>query len=488
MKRKKILIVFLLTFFSLVFSLEVKENSLKMIIKYNDKTIVNSSSPFEISGTFEIFNESSGERIKVNNAIIEIGGLHSSIYLEEINTTNESFKIKLKTSNTPLGFYDVKFNLTINYAVQNQSNITSIPLSTKIEVNTIIISIKIFPTQLCIPFYYSNSMCANIENYIIVRAIIFPSNISKDININVSGFYDCEDLRSNQATIIYIPKKSGICEINVEAYKFINSYFFYNSTSEEFDIIPYSQKEKPKDFSISYQNSTFKISEKENVTFTYSISVQTPQKISVEIGNISLDKVVFENEFEIEKNITKNITLFNLKEGMYLVNIKFTSNYSIEKNLTIEIFVERFINISYYLSEFKRIINIVKEKNLENDSEIIEKINTLNFTLQNITTFKSQEYEEIFERTKKEIEILIAQKEVKKSAPFQEIQEEKKEEELPKPFPVFLIIILIAIVLILILFVFRKKKSYFDFKRKKFVLSKEDIEVWKKLKEKWKKK
>jgi len=487
MKRKEILTVFLLTLFSLVFSLEIKENGLKIVVNYNDRIIVNSSSPFEIDGTFAIFNESSGERVVVNNAEIN-ENLPPSIYLIEKNATNESFKIKLQTYNTPLGFYDVKFNLTINYTVQDQANITTIPLSTRIEVNAMVISIKVFPTQLCIPFYYKNSMCTNIENYIIVRAIIFPSNISKDININVTGFYDCEDLRSNQATIIYIPKKSGICEVNVEASKFINSYFFYNSSSEEFDIISYSPKEKPKDFNISYQNSTFKITEKENVTFTYLISVQIPQKISVEIENISLDKVVFENELEIEKNITKNITFFNLKEGIYLVNIKFTSNYSIEKNLTIEIFVERFINISYYLSEFERIVNIVKEKNLENDSEIIEKINTLNSTLQNITTFKNQEYEENFEKIKKEIEILIAKKEVKKSAPLQEIQEEQKKEELLKPSLIFLIIIPIAVILTLVFFVFRKKRSYFDFKRKKFVLSKEDMEVWEKLKEKWKKK
>jgi hypothetical protein len=489
MKRKEILIVFLLTIFSLVFSLEIKENGLKIVINYNDRIIVNSSSPFEINGTFSIFNESSKERIIVNGATIEVDeNLPLSISLIEKNATNESFRIKLQTSNTPLGFYDIKFNLTINYTVQNQSNITNIPLSTKIEVNSIIISIKVFPTQLCIPFYYKNSMCANIENYIIVMVNIFPSNISKGININVTGFYDCEDLRSNRTTIIYIPKKPGICEISLEASKFIDSYFFYNSTSEEFDIIPYFPKEKPKDFNISYQNLTFKINENENVTFTYFISVQIPQKISVEIENISLDKVVFENELEIEKNITKNITFFNLEEGTYLVNIKFTSNYSIEKNLTIKIFVERFINISYYLSEIERIVNILKEKNLESDSEMIEKINALNSTFQNITTFKNREYEEKFDRIKKEIEILITQKEVKESAPLQETQKEQKREELLKPFPIFLIIIPIVAIMILIFFVFRKKRSYFDLKRKKFVPSKEDMEVWKKLKEKWERK
>ena len=483
--KKKVIIVFLLTLFSLVFSLEIEKNGLKIVIDYIDRIIVNSSSPFEINGTFKIFNKSSGEIITVNNANIEINNLPSSISLIEINTTNESFKIRLQTYNTPIGFYDAKFNLTINYTVQNQSNITNISLSTKIEVNIIIVSIKVFPSQFCIPIYYKNSMCTNIENYIIVKAIIFPSNISKDININVTGFYDCEDLKSNQTTIIYVPKKSGTCTINLEASKFINSIFFYNSTFEEYEIIPYIQKEKPKDFNISYQNLTFEINEKENVTFYYFISAQLPQKINVEIENISLDNVIFENEFEIEKNATKNITFFNLKEGIYLVNIKFTSNYSIEKNLTLKIIVERFINISYYLSEFERIVNIVKEKNLENYSEIIEKINTLNSTLQNITIFKSQEYEEKFERIKKEIETLIAQKETKESVHSQETQkEQKKEEDLLK----FLIIIPIVVILILVFFVFKKKRSYFDLKRKRFILSKEDMEIWKKIKEKWKKK
>jgi hypothetical protein len=482
--KKKVIIVFLLTLFSLVFSVEIEENGLKIVINYTDRIIVNSSSLFEINGTFKIFNKSSGEIISVNNANIEINNLPSSISLIEINTTNESFKIRLQTYNTPIGFYDAKFNLTINYTVKNQSNITSIPLSTKIEVNIIIVSIRVFPSQPCIPIYYKNLMCTNIKNYIIVKAIIFPSNISKDININVTGFYDCEDLKSNQTTIIYVPKKSGTCIINLEASKFINSNFFYNSTFEEFEIIPYIQKEKSKDFNISYQNSTFEINEKENVTFYYFISTQLPQKINVEIENISLDKVIFEDEFEIEKNATKNITFFNLKEGIYLVNIKFTSNYSIEKNLTLKIIVERFINIPYYLSEFERIVNIVKEKNLENDSEIIEKINILNSTLQNITIFKKQEYEEKFERIKKEIETLIAQKEIKENVHPQETQKEQKKEDLLK----FLIIIPIVVILILVFFVFKKKRSYFDLKRKKFILSKEDMEIWKKIKEKWKKK
>jgi hypothetical protein len=482
--KRKVIIVFLLTLFSLVFSVEIEKNGLKIVINYTDRIIVNSSSPFEIDGTFKIFNKSSGEIITVNNANIEINNLPSSISLIEINTTNESFKIRLQTYNTPIGFYDAKFNLTINYTVQNRSNITSISLSTKIEVNIIIVSIRAFPSQLCIPIYYKNYLCTNIENYIIVKAIIFPSNVSKDININVTGFYDCEDLKSNQTTIIYVPKKSGTCVINLEAFKFVNSHFFYNSTFEEFEIIPYIQKEKSKDFNISYQNLTFEINERENVTFYYFISTQLPQKINVEIENISLDKVIFEDEFEIEKNATKNITFFNLKEGIYLVNIKFTSNYSIEKNLTIKIIVEKFINISYYLSEFERISNIVKEKNLENDNEIIEKINTLNSILQNITIFKNQEYEEKFEKIKKEIEILIAQKEIKESVHSQETQKEQKKEDLLK----FLIIIPIVVILILVFFVFKKKRSYFDLKRKRFILSKEDMEIWKKIKEKWKKK
>ncbi len=482
--KRKVLIVFLLTLFSLVFSVEIEKNGLKIVVNYTDRIIVNFSSPFEINGTFKIFNKSSGEIIAVNNANIEINNLPSSISLIDINTTNESFRIRLQTYNTPIGFYDAKFNLTINYTVQNQSNITSIPLSTKIEVNIIIVSIRVFPSQFCIPIYYKNYMCTNIENYIIVKAIIFPSNISKDININVTGLYDCEDLKSNQTTIIYVPKKSGTCIINLEAFKFINSNFFYNSTFEEFEIIPYIQKEKSKDFNISYQNLTFKINEKENVTFYYFISAQLPQKINVEIENISLDKVIFENEFEIEKNATKNITFFNLREGIYLVNIKFTSNYSIEKNLTLKIIVERFINISYYSSEFERIVNIVKEKNLENDNEIIEKINTLNSTLQNITIFKNQEYEEKFERIKKEIEKLIVKKEIEKNVHSKETQKEQKKEDLLK----FLIIIPIVVILILIFFVFKKKRSYFDLKRKRFILSKEDMEIWKKIKEKWKKK
>jgi hypothetical protein len=474
--RKLIYFTSLLILFSFSYSAIVEkifDTNYKIVVSYKDRAIINSSSIFEISGNFSLYDKN-GNLANITDASLDISFPSGFVILSK-NISNQTFDVLASSQNVKPGFYLFNFTLKVSYTYDNSSKIGVIDFNSTIEVNFIIIDILVFPTEECFPLS-KDIMCNSSVNYIVVKAKLFPSNISA--NISIIGTDACEDLNSSEIITHYIPKKAGNCNILVFSSQKLDSYFF-NFSSKSVEIIPYISQLF--DFNLSYQNVSFQIYEGENVTFSYSISVSLPQQFKINLENISLENVNFEKEFEVEKNVTKNITFFNLKEGNYRINIRFISNYSIEKNISIEIFVEKFINISYYVEEFNRILKVIKEKNLENDKEILEKLDLLNKTLQNIIYYKKSEDEEKFENIKKEIEELINQKEIEKIS-------EKSEIAKTVNVVYILIFILGGISLIVALFLFRKRKSYFNYKRKKFILSKEDIEMWKKIKEKWKKK
>jgi len=464
--------------FSLSSSLQVEKiigkTNYKIVVEYKERVIINSSSPFTISGRFFVYDEN-GNRVYVNDANLHVEYPASFGVLSK-NVTNETFAVNAESLNSPIGFYLFNFTLKINYTYDNSSEIGIIDFNSSVEVNCLVIDIKVFPTEYCTPLI-RDVMCANITNYVVVRAKLFPSNISA--NTSTKGIYACEDLESNESLIIYIPKKSGECGILVDASKEVDSYFF-NFSSKFISIVPFTPEVS---FNLTFQNTTFSIFPSENVTFTYSISVKIPQNFTVKIENISLENVEYEKNFEAEKNTTKNITFFNLREGKYVVSIKILSNYSIERNVTIEIYVEKFVNISYYFEEFYKILEEIRKKGLENDSEITKNIEILNQTIQNISIFKKPEDMEKFEKIKEEIKNLILQKESKNIT-------EKKISEMKKInfLQIFIIAGTILATTLFFLLLFRKRKSYFDYKRKKFILSKEEMEIWRKIKERWKKK
>lgn len=488
---REVVLIAIILLFQITFSATIEKdfgNGFKIIIDYENEKYLNSSSKVSVKGSFRVINISSNQEVQIynegSNIIVNVNRIS---YLPSLVVSSKTFEINFTSFDTPVGTYNAQVNLTVNYACGNQNCTNSTLFDITLYVSNIEIRARVIPT---VGFLFEEAIYTNSTNYISIISRLYPKAV-RGINLKAVGSYACDDINYSGNDVIYLeyePKKIGDCIINIEASFEKDGVYFFNSTEISLIVFPYYKKVSESknvtpEFNITPSKNYFEIYENENATLEVFIEVNIPQNFSVKV-NIS--NVNYVENFEVLNNKTLNFTFYNLSKGIYFVELNFTSNYSLSKSLIITLNVSKYINLTYYSKEYERIQNLIKEKNLENNQTISEKLNLLGEILKNLTAYKTENYENEFKNVLNEIEELIAQASVKSE---EEVKEETTEAKEGFPIIIIIIIVVIVIAVAIIFFLFiRKGKSYFDYKRKKYVWKPEEEEIWKKLKEKWMKK